>query len=393
MLIGMITGEYPPMVGGVGDVVRHLALALVAQGHEVVVLTDVRGQGIAGDPIQVDACVPSWETSILEIAQQWRADRRLDAVNFHYQASAFQMSMAVHLLPLALVREVAVITTFHDLLGPRLVPGAESLPGWLIVQAAKASSGLIFINQRDAQKLRAEVNRPFIHIPIASNIPDNPDPSILPRSIFGLTDEQPLLGYFGLVDPRKGLETLIGSLGNLVAGGVDARLAMIGARANTVDLAMARYSQSIVNLIEERNLADRAFWTDFLPDRAVSSWLRALDMLILPFRQGLAESNGTLFAGLVHGCPIITTRPAVPISTFRDGENVYLVDSGDEPALTAAIALLLRDSQLRAHLSRQARAAGQQFTWDNHARTTAAFFRQTMLSKPDPTELKIEREV
>ena len=41
MRIGLITGEYPPQQGGVGDFTRELARALIAAGHEAQVITSV----------------------------------------------------------------------------------------------------------------------------------------------------------------------------------------------------------------------------------------------------------------------------------------------------------------------------------------------------------------
>ncbi len=42
MKIGLVTGEYPPLTGGVGDYTHELARALAALGVETHVLTDVR---------------------------------------------------------------------------------------------------------------------------------------------------------------------------------------------------------------------------------------------------------------------------------------------------------------------------------------------------------------
>ena len=42
MNIGIVTGEYPPMKGGVGDYTRNLALHLTTVGHKVQVITDQR---------------------------------------------------------------------------------------------------------------------------------------------------------------------------------------------------------------------------------------------------------------------------------------------------------------------------------------------------------------
>ena len=43
MKIGLITGEYPPQQGGVGDFTRELARALIAAGHEAQVITTAAG--------------------------------------------------------------------------------------------------------------------------------------------------------------------------------------------------------------------------------------------------------------------------------------------------------------------------------------------------------------
>ncbi|MDQ3700472.1 MAG: glycosyltransferase, partial [Chloroflexota bacterium] len=42
MRIGLVTGEYPPDVGGVGDHTHRLAHELAARGHAVHVVTSAR---------------------------------------------------------------------------------------------------------------------------------------------------------------------------------------------------------------------------------------------------------------------------------------------------------------------------------------------------------------
>ncbi|MGD2078362.1 MAG: glycosyltransferase, partial [Chloroflexota bacterium] len=42
--IGLVTGEYPPMEGGVGAFTHELATALSHLGHEVHVVTDRRAR-------------------------------------------------------------------------------------------------------------------------------------------------------------------------------------------------------------------------------------------------------------------------------------------------------------------------------------------------------------
>ena len=44
MRIGLVTGEYPPLEGGVGAFTEQLARALHARGHEIHVITTRRAR-------------------------------------------------------------------------------------------------------------------------------------------------------------------------------------------------------------------------------------------------------------------------------------------------------------------------------------------------------------
>ena len=48
MRIAIITGEYPPMEGGVGDFTYHLSRTLSAQGHDLCILTSTVEENIPG---------------------------------------------------------------------------------------------------------------------------------------------------------------------------------------------------------------------------------------------------------------------------------------------------------------------------------------------------------
>src|SRR5689334_17290138 len=99
MRIGFITGEYPPMEGGVGAFTRELALALIAQGHQVAVLTDQRAPSGNQNGIEVSGSVTSWNLASLFAVRRWVQQNHLDIVNIQYEAAAFKMSQLIHMLP------------------------------------------------------------------------------------------------------------------------------------------------------------------------------------------------------------------------------------------------------------------------------------------------------
>src|SRR5258708_32127481 len=170
MRIGFVTGEYPPMQGGVGAFTRELALALISQGHEIAVLTDQRVPPDNRNGINVSCRVASWNRASLFAVRQWAQDNRLDVVNIQYEAAAFKMSQLVHFLP-RLIGRTPVVTTFHDLLVPYLFPKAGPLRYKALLSLARNSNGVIVTNLQDKQRLRSQLDIECLaNIPIRSNI-------------------------------------------------------------------------------------------------------------------------------------------------------------------------------------------------------------------------------
>ena len=112
MKIGLISGEFPPMPGGVGDFSRSLAERIGVQGHEVHILSR---QGSTSEIAKVSA-VRGWGPACLPAIRTWARERNLDIVNLQYQTAAYNMSPWIHFLPAAV--EAPLVTTFHDLRHP-----------------------------------------------------------------------------------------------------------------------------------------------------------------------------------------------------------------------------------------------------------------------------------
>jgi glycosyltransferase involved in cell wall biosynthesis len=110
-----------------------------------------------------------------------------------------------------------------------------------------------------------------------------------------------------------------------------------------------------------------------LPEPAVSTYLQAADLMVMPYKDGVSLRRGTLMAALAHGRPVITTEPAVAIPELCHGENIWYVPVGDTAALTSAIIHLSQIPSLAAQLGYGAAAAAEQFAWDKIAVKTADY--------------------
>lgn len=388
------------MQGGMGDFTNELGKALTALGVEVHVLTSVQGQGFAlrlrsegsarrgssprgiedegqGQFLSVHPVIRHWGwsswRSILDIVRR----NDFDILNIQYQAAAYGMHPAINFLPLRLrlwkVRPKVVIT-FHDLRVPYLFPKAGLIRRWVLAALMRWSEAVIVTNREDElEAKRYEVGTDPQLIPIGSNIPLE-----LPadynreewRARRGLNRDDILLSYFGFLNESKGGEVLIQALDRLVKGGCNIHLLMVGGKVGSSDPTNVAYAERLEVLIDELGLGDRVLWTGYTEARDVSANLVASDICVLPYRDGASFRRGSFMAALVHGLPIVSTRPRIPLPELVDGHNIVLVPPDDAEALADKIAALTKSAEWRKRLGTGARELSQAFRWDGIAERT-----------------------
>lgn len=386
MRISIVTGEYPPMEGGVGDFTQKLAVALCDQSHEVHILTTQQNHksGIEkdqGGPLvyrQIQAT--GWP--LIHTIRRWVREISPDALNLQYQAAAYRMRGGLNAYPwFHRDRTLPVVVTFHDLLPPYLFPKAGPLRPWSVRMLAQHADGVIATNTEDQHQLHEELEVPTSKIrviPIGSNIDASPPANFTTdqwRSAHTIAEEELLLGFFGFRNQTKGIDTLITALASLIKTGMPVKLVFIGGRTGSSDRTNAGYAEEIDAHIAELGLSDHIRATGFTSPDEVSAALLSLDLCVLPYKEGASLRHGTLHAALIHGIPMITTHPRVPIPQLVHGENCYLVPPDDPKALENAIRALAERPRQRRALGGNAKILAQSFSWDRIADQTAHFLR------------------
>ena len=407
MKIGLVTGEYPPLEGGVGAFTQELAKELHQLGHEVHIIThsDVRVK----DKTRATSIREAWQkiNALREPVElpfaylhprgrNWRwgdmsqiADiairYNLDIVNVQYQAAAYNMrSGAINFLPWRLRGIVPTVVTFHDLRVPYLFPKAGLLRTKVVRRLAKTADGAIVTNRADeaiAQQYGAQALK---NIPIGSNITIHkatPLENEAFLSPLNLPEKHFLLAYFGFLNESKGADTLVQAMAGLEE---KYHLLFIGGRTGASDTDNNQLFMNNINqLVSASQLDEQIHWTGFMSDQRVSTALTTADLVVLPYKDGVSLRRGTLMAALAHGCPIVSTTPTHPIPELEHGHNIWLVPPDDDQALAEAIQHLQNNPDVRQALAQAAQETSQQFGWEPIARQTADFLQEIYLNQKD----------
>jgi glycosyltransferase involved in cell wall biosynthesis len=166
----------------------------------------------------------------------------------------------------------------------------------------------------------------------------------------------PLVVFVGRVEAYKRLDVLLRAVRQVREGGVDARLVVVGTGA---DLSRSQA------LARELGLETPVEFTGFATEDDKIRLLRQAHVCVQP-----SEKEGwglTVIEANACGTPVIAADVPGLRDSVRHGETGLLVPLGDVSAWAAALARVLTDGPLHAHLCAGARKWAERFRWDRAA--------------------------
>ena len=186
-----------------------------------------------------------------------------------------------------------------------------------------------------------------------------PEEKLLPPELEGA--EGPVILFFGLLRPYKGLDLLLDAFAQIEG----AELWIVG--NPRMDVAPLRAAASAVP-------GRVRFVTRFIEDAEIPAIFRRADLVVLPYRD--AEHSGVLYTGLAFGKPMVLSAVG-GFPELAAAGAARLVPTGDAHALAAALAELTGDSVARERLATAAReAAAGPYSWDAAAAQTLALYEE-----------------
>jgi glycosyltransferase involved in cell wall biosynthesis len=354
----LVSGEYPPDVGGVGDYTDRLRQALAAQGWQSSVLSR--------------RLVRRWDARAL--ARLVRTTPREGLVHIQFQAAAYDLLGDVCLMPTVLRRlrpGVRSVTTFHDVRVPYLFPRAGRLRRAALGFLARSSDAVIAADERDLEWLGGPSCRHH-QVPIGPNIACEPGPAYdrtAFRSELGLEPGTLAIVYFGLLNQSKGLDLLLDAF-DLVLGKVpNARMLLLGGETGASDTTDRQTAIRVRGRLHR--LAERVVWPGWLPPQTLSRYLLAGDVALLPYADGASPRRGSLLACAAHGLPIVSTQPA----SQAVADAIQAVPGHADP-LAEAVLRVADDPAVSARLRESTTALTARTAWPRIAAAHARIYEE-----------------
>lgn len=277
--------------------------------------------------------------------------RSADVVHFQW--------LAVQALDRWLLPDRPTVLTAHDLLPREPRPGQARAQRRLydavdavVVHSAYGRSLLVDRLGVDPGKVRVIPHGAFTHLTRFANEVPLPDELAAVRG--------PVVLFFGLLRPYKGVETLLEAW----RGVSGAELWIVGRPRMDVAPLRARAGANV------------RFVPRFVSDAELPAFFRRADVVVLPYAHTeRLDWSGVLATALAFGKPTVVSQVG-GFGELSASGAVRLVPPDDAPALCSALVGLLDDPSARASLAERAAAAAEgPYSWDAAARETLALYR------------------
>jgi glycosyltransferase involved in cell wall biosynthesis len=188
------------------------------------------------------------------------------------------------------------------------------------------------------------------------------------RGRLGLPLDCAVIGYVGrfqTLEMEKGIPELVQAMAAIPhLAGKEPLLLCVGGPMEAVPI----YEE----IARRHSLpAHRLRFIDRVPNSEVPLWIRACDVVTIPWPwtefSAYFTSPMKLFEYMAASVPIVATDLPAIREVLRHGENAWLVTPGDAKALADGINRVLSDRPLAECMAQQARQEAHNYSWNSRA--------------------------
>lgn len=370
--VALVPSAYPPSIGGVEELTRHLALSLVAAGDEVEVWTgnpndrdpetvEVR-DGIVVRRFPMPLPATNWAavshaatTGIRTMRALRRAVATFRPDLVHVQCFGPNGAYAAALsrvtgVPLVVTLQGETLMDDADIFDISQVMRAALRSGLRTASAVTACSAFT-LNDAVARFGLASGRGTVIPNGVALD-GEGDGPSATWDPLAARLGDTPYVLALGRVVEKKGFDLLLSGY------------AAMDPTLRTADLVIGGTGPALEGLeaqAEESGIADRVHFVGRLAREQVATAMAGAAVFVMPSR--LEPFGIVALEGWRAGTAVVATRRGGAPEFIRDGEDGLLVDPFDTAAVAGVLERVLSDDVLRRSIARAGRARVEEFAW------------------------------
>lgn len=377
MNICLITGIFPPDIGGPATYVSRLAQSLHQEKHQVTVITLGDERLDFPFPVKRISRRSSLPLRLLRVfltllRHGWRSEV------WYINGLELPAVLAGKLLRKRLVMKIVSDYAWERAGNQKLTTDSvlefqqkrqhwkvelhKIVRSWLVRQAAA-----VITPSRHVKNLVCSWNAPAERVRVIYNavepLPENLGTKQELRRQLELPTHAFLIITVGRLIPLKGIDRLIQAFANLLGKygeARDLRLLIVGDGPE---------KNSLTELTQTLNLTAQIHFLGQLEREQVLAYLRASDLFVL--NSDTEGFSHVILEAMMVGAPLIATNVGGNPELVRHQVNGLLIPPGSLEELETQIDRMLQDAQLREQLAVGGRRTGQTFSYD-------ALYQQTV---------------
>jgi len=355
----------PTARAGTAQYTHNLASHLARNGHQVSLLTGVGYElGRYARDYTVLEAIDRFRPRPLLWWRLWRHLRKLRPQVIHYQGGQHPDMLWLLDRALRLLFPAAAVYTPQDLHSNNRRKHHDKA-----AQALLKRMQHIFFN--------SEENRGFVrrswaidvdHSSVAA-VPDllefvrrdvKAEPPAIPAG-------RALILCFGLIEPRKGIATLLEAFARLRQTRPNTHLAVVG--KPFMDLAPLHETIARHGMREHVSLV-----AEYVSFERMAGWFERADTVVLPYESGW--NSGVIPVALGYAKPVVATTIASAAEAVIHEETGLLIPPSDVEALSQALLRVLDDRELRDRMQPLLRQAAIDQGWSSLVRATETVYQR-----------------
>ena len=264
---------------------------------------------------------------------------------------------------------LVVTQVCHEFERRDAVGGVSSLEHRLDLATYRSFSRIFFLSEDGRSRFRAAF--PLKGDEVTSVIPhgnsdwllgiQSPPQEVKLRGRYRLPNGVPVVLFFGLLSPSKGVEDLIEAFA-LVVKTTDARLVVAGYPTKFINVASIKAQVNRLGISDKVVLDLR-----YIPLNELGALMELAAVVVYPYHS--STQSGSLQTAYTFGKPVIATRVGGLPEAVDDGKSGFLVPANSPGELAQKIAILVGDRALTDAMGKYARTLSlTRFNWDSIAR-------------------------